>query len=190
MRQHFIRFLFFAVLLSGALTSTAQVGRKEEKAPYTIIKTVDMPGMKKEKVYKTGVKWVNKLDDTKMLRYNESMYIYEAKSRLPYENDIVLEDIFLSPDAALRTKGWIYYTIRITAEDEKLTVEFTDFKHEAFISRYGKISFGLIMKSEKVPLGKCYENAEWCNAVWKDMKKKCVRHVTKVWMETKEKLEK
>lgn len=184
-----MRYSLLLLLIIYSSVFFGQVGKKTETEPFIITKTVSLPGMKKEKVFKTAEKWLKKLDEVQLDRFNEEKGVYEAKSRLPYENDVILENVFLSPDAALRTRGFIYFTIRTIAEDEKLTVEFTEFNHEAFISRYGKINFGLIMKCEKVPLNKCYENTLWCNAVWENMKQKIITHVTKLWMTTKDKID-
>ncbi|MBK8806622.1 MAG: DUF4468 domain-containing protein [Bacteroidales bacterium] len=182
MQKTGIHIILFAIL---SLPMIAQVGKKNEKEPYIITKTVDMPGLSKDKVYKAGVRWLKKLEDTQLERFNEAEGIYEAKSRLLYENDVRLENILLSKDAALRTKGYIYYTVRITAKEGKLIIDFTNFDHDAFISRYGKISFGLIVKSEKVPLDTCFEHTLWCNAVWENMKSKILKHITAIWMNSK-----
>jgi flagellar biosynthesis GTPase FlhF len=51
---------------------------------------------------------------------------------------------------------------------------YTNFIHEAIYSEYGSTTYGRIMDYEKVPPGLCMEVEEWCNAVWLDMKQRCV----------------
>lgn len=158
--------------------------------PFSIVKTFEKNGASKEKMFKKIVKWINALDrDVRVIRFNENECMAEAEGVLSYVNSIVIENIFLSPNAALRTKGTITFAIKMFAEDGRITVEFTNFTHEAYANRYGKISFGTILTNDKVPLDKCYENTQWCNAVWDDMKSKVRRHVAELWSVAEKKMD-
>jgi len=141
-------------------------------APFSIVKEIEVKDADKDKIYKKAKNWLKNEDGVTLTRWNDDQCLVEASSAIPYQNDVVLEDILLSPNAALRTKGVINYTIRVSAADGKCKIEFTDFNHEAAYNHYGKISFGQILANDKVPLGKCFENTAWCNAVWDDMKSK------------------
>jgi hypothetical protein len=67
------------------------------------------------------------------------------------------------------------YIIKVSILEGKIRIEFTNFVHEAAYSRYGQISFGQILTNDKAPLGKCFEDTKWCNAVWNDMKAKIAK---------------
>mgnify|MGYP001806602678 CR=1 FL=1 len=176
--------LMCAMMLLRAMGSFAQRG-----ASFTISKEIVIKDADKEKAFKKGKNWIKGLDNVTISRWNDDQCVLEATSSLPYENDVVLEDVLLSPNAALRTKGVINFTIKLSSESGKCKVEFTDFNHEAAYNRYGKISFGLILTNEKVPLDKCFENTAWCNAVWEDMKTKIRRHCLQIMEEAKRKFD-
>ena len=140
--------------------------------PLTRVKEILVPGVSKEKLYKKAKSWLNGEDDVKLDRWNDDALKLEATRTMHYENSLVLENIVLSPNAAKRTKGKMTYVIKISVSDGKVRIEFTTFNHEAEYNRYGQISFGTILTNDKAPLGKCFEDTKWCNAVWNDMKSK------------------
>lgn len=174
------------LILSLALNISAQDRRNN---PLIIKKEQSLKGLKKDKIFTKAKKWLKKDDENiKILRYSEERGVIEAQGIMGYVNNVKLENVFLSPDAALRTKGTIKFLIRVTCEDEKLIIEFTDFVHDAYESRYGKISFGTIVQNDKVPLGKCYEHTKWCNAVWDDMRSKVRQNSARIWLDAKDKI--
>lgn len=150
--------------------------------PYSIKKERAAPENQK-KIYNKIQKWMKNTKGIQLVRFNQDEFKLEAEGVLLYENEVILENIFLSRDANLRTKGTIKFKITVECLDGKYKVDFTDFVHEAFYNRYGKISFGGLLMNDNVPLKKCYENTEWCNAVWKDMKDKSRKHVTGLWID-------
>ena len=156
----------------GIFLSLMQSILAQRGMPMIRVKEISVPGANKEKLFRKAKNWLSGEDDVNIDRWNENDYKLEATKTMPYENSLVLENIVLSPNAALRTKGKITYLIRITVLDGKVKIEFTNFVHEAFYNRYGQISFGMILTNEKPPLGKCFEDTKWCNAVWNDMKVK------------------
>lgn len=159
--------LLLLVVISVFGTVSAQRGM-----PMTRVKEIVVPGANKEKLFRKAKSWLNGEDEVVINKWNEIDYKLEATRKMQYENSLVLENIVLSPNAALRTKGVMTYLIKVTATDGKVRIEFTQFTHEAFYNRYGQISFGMILTNEKPPLGKCFEDTKWCNAVWNDMKAK------------------
>jgi len=138
----------------------------------TRVKEISVPGESREKLFRRAKSWLNGEDDVKLERWTDVDFKLEATKTMQYENSLVLENIVLSPNAALRTKGKMTYLIKVTVFDGKVRIEFTNFVHEAFYNRYGQISFGMILANDKAPLGKCFEDTKWCNAVWNDMKVK------------------
>lgn len=187
MNGKIVKLLLVICVLSLVCVTQLQAQRG---AAFTIVKTFEKQGATKEKMFKKIVKWINALDrDVKVIRFNEDQCMAEAEGVLSYVNTIVLENVFLSPNAALRTKGTITFSIKMMAEDGVITVEFTDFVHDAYANRYGKISFGKLLTNDKVPLDKCYENTQWCNAVWDDMKSKVRRHVMELWSVAEKKMD-
>jgi hypothetical protein len=162
--------IIIAFLVLGVLKTEAQRG-----LPLTRVKEIAAPGVSKEKLYRKAKSWLNSEDDVKLDRWNDNDFKMEATRTMIYENSLVLENIVLSPNAALRTKGKMNYVIKVTILEGKVRIEFTNFVHEAAYSRYGQISFGQILTNDKAPLGKCFEDTKWCNAVWNDMKSKIAK---------------
>jgi len=186
MKKSILYILLFTFIISVFHTKAQDT----RNTPLVISKEETLKGMKKEKIFSKAKRWLKSDDENIIiLRFSEERGVIEAQSIMPYVNNVSIEDVFLSPDAALRTKGTIKFLIRVTCEDEKILVEFTDFVHEAYESRYGKISFGTIVKNDKVPLGKCFEHTTWCNAVWEDMRVKIRKQAAKMWLEAKEVLD-
>lgn len=173
---------FFAIFISFLSPSQAQKSYEKRHQKYSVNKDKSVP-LSQKKIYNKAMKWLKNTNGVKLVRFNESEFKIEGEGLMKYENDVILENIFLSKDANLRTKGTISYKIIFTCEEGKYKVEFTDFTHEAFYNRYGKISIGELLMNENVPLKKCFENTKWCNAVWKDMKAKARRHVTEKWID-------
>jgi hypothetical protein len=163
-----ILFLCFFVLT--ILKVEAQRGM-----PMTRVKEIVVSGESKEKLFRKAKSWLNGEDNVKLDRWNDIDFKLEATRTMDYENSLVLENIVLSPNAALRTKGKMTYLIKVSVFDGKIKIEFTNFTHEAAYNRYGQISLGTILTNDKAPLGKCFEDTKWCNAVWTDMKAKIAK---------------
>lgn len=173
-------FLLFIVLPISVFSQTYS----ERHAPFAIVKEKQVDETSQNKNFKKLMKFLEKYDNITILKYNESEFKIVAEGVTPYSNDVVLENVFLSKDANLRTKGTITFQIQAEIKkDGKIEVVFTDFVHEAFYSRYGEISFGMILSNEKVPLNKCYEHTLWCNAVWDEIKTKMRRHSAQIWLD-------
>ncbi len=162
----------FLLVLVTVLFFDGNVAMAQRGMLYSQVKEISVPGKSQEKLYKKAKSWLEGTDDVKITRWNDDSYMIEATRTMPYENSLVLENIVLSPNAALRTKGKMTYTIKIVIFEGKVKIECTNFTHEAAYNRYGQISFGQILTNEKAPLGKCFEDTKWCNAVWGDMKTK------------------
>lgn len=178
--------LIFTVVLFLLAMNVAVAQRG---TPFFVTKELKVEGISKDKLYKKSKKFLEGLENVTLTRWNDDQKVVEASSSINYSNDVVLEDIFLSPNAALRTKGVINFVIRITSMDGLCRIEFVDFTHEAFYNRYGKISMGLILNNDKAPLDRCFENTAWCNAVWDDMKSKTRRHCLQLIEEAKKKID-
>lgn len=175
-----ILFTILTLLLSQTLFAQKSYNKRYQN--YSVKKERSVP-LSQKKLYSKAQKWLKSTPGVQMVRFNESEFKIEGEGVFVYENDVVLENIFLSKDANLRTKGTVKFKIIFTLEEAKYSVEFIDFDHEAYYNRYGKISFGRLLMNEKVPLKKCFENTDWCNAVWKDMKNKSRKHVTGLWID-------
>ena len=176
--------LICSIFILGCNEIMAQRG-----LPFTRVKEISVPGVSKEKLFKKAKSWLNSEDDTKIDKWNETEFKLEATRIIPYENSLVLENIVLSPNAALRTRGKITYVIKVTATDGKVKIEFVTFVHEAFYSRYGQISFGMMLTNDKPPLGKCFEDTKWCIAVWNDMKAKIAKDCTTLEQDAQKKID-
>jgi len=176
--------LTFCLLVLTMFNVEAQRGM-----PMTRVKEILVPGVSQEKLYKRAKSWLKGEDDVTLDRWNDDDFKMEGTRTMPYENSLVLENIVLSPNAALRTKGKMTYLIKIYAYDGKVKIEFTTFSHQAEYNRYGQISFGTILTNDKAPLGKCFEDTKWCNAVWNDMKVKIAKDCAILEANAKKKLD-
>ncbi len=181
MSRKVLLFILSIVLLSSS-GLLAQKSFEKRYQNFSVNKEKSI-ALTQKKIYNKAEKWLKSTDGVQLVRFNESEFILEGEGVMKYENDVILENVFLSKDANLRTNGTIKYKIIFTCLEGKYTVEFTDFVHEAYYNRYGKISFETLLMHDKVPLKKCYENTEWCNAVWQDMKDKSRRHTAGLWIE-------
>lgn len=186
LRTVLIFFISIGLLCGGKLGAQKSYEKRYQNFSVNKEKSV---GLNQKKIYNKAEKWIKTTEGVQMVRFNASEFILEAEGVMKYENDVILENVFLSKDANLRTNGTIKFKIIITCFDGKYTVEFTDFSHEAYYNRYGKISFETILMHDKVPLQKCYENTEWCNAVWQDMKDKSRRHTAGLWLNMQKSIE-
>lgn len=172
------------------INSSFGQGYSERNTSLTITKEKKIDGKSQKKLYKVTMKFINSREDLKIIKYNDSKFMMVAEGYLPYQNEVVLENVFLSKDANLRTKGKIKFTLDIEIKETgEIKLYFSKFIHEAFLSRYGEISFGEILTNEKVPLNKCFEHTIWCNEVWTEMKTKIRRHSAKVWLDLQKELE-
>jgi len=177
------------ILLFVTINSYSQ-GYSERNAPLTVSKEKKIEGKSQKKIYKTILKFIDNRDDINIVKYNDSKFMIVAEGVMPYHNEVVLENVFLSKDANLRTKGVIKFTIDIAVKETgEVTFNYSKFRHEAFYSRYGEISFGEILTNEKVPLNKCFEHTQWCNEVWAEMKTKIRRQSAKVWLDLQKEFE-
>ncbi len=174
--------LFFPVLLLSTCWLSAQKSFEKRYQNFSVNKEKSV-ALAQKKIFVRAGKWVRDAPGVTLLRFNEDEYKIEAEGVMDYKNDVILENVFLSKDANLRTNGTIKFKILITCYEGKYTAEYTDFSHEAYYNRYGKISFETLLMNDKVPLQKCYENTEWCNAVWADMKDKARRHSAEIWID-------
>ena len=187
MLRSVLLFLISVAVLSAG-TVSAQKSYEKRYQNFSVNKEKSV-ALAQKKIFVRCGKWVRDAPGITLLRFNEDEYIIEAEGVMKYENDVILENVFLSKDANLRTNGTIKFKIIITCYEGKYTVEYTDFFHEAYYNRYGKISFEELLMHDKVPLKKCFENTEWCNAVWQDMKDKARRHTAGLWIELQKSIE-
>lgn len=140
---------------------------------FRIVDTIRVKNISKSKLFKFAEDWFAKeKPQLKLVRKNEEQYILEGKGYLLYYNHVSMEDVLLSPRAAERTNGTIVYFVRVSIQDSIVVAEFSEFTHDAYFNEYGKLSFGVLFDYETAPPGKCMENKQWCNMVWKEMKDK------------------
>lgn len=139
---------------------------------FKIVDTIPIKNVSKNKLYKGALDWIQKEKAMKLIRSNPEEYVVEGKGFLLYYNHVNMEDIFLSPRAGERTNGTIVYAVRVSVLDSIVVAEYFNFVHDAYFSEFGKISFGTLYSYDNVPPGRCMENKIWCNAVWKEMKKR------------------
>jgi hypothetical protein len=172
--------IFLAVLT--AMQVSGQKGFEMRNQDYSVSKDKAVSASQR-KLFAQAQKWLTRTENIKLVRFNATEGILEGEGLFRYENNVILENVFLSKDANLRTRGNIKYKIVIKCEEGRYSVEFTEFDHEAFYNRYGKISFERLLVNDRVPLNKCFEHTDWCNSVWQDMKEKSLRHVTGLWIE-------
>lgn len=144
---------------------------------FKIVDTIPIKNVNKKKLYNAALDWMQKEKAMKLLRSNPDEYVVEGKGFVLYYNHVNLEDVFLSPRAAERTNGTIVYQVRVSILDSIVIAEYTEFIHDAYFNENGKISFGMLYSYENVPPGKCMENKQWCNMVWKEMKTRSIADV-------------
>jgi len=181
--------MFKSIIILCFFVLTISKVEAQRGMPMTRVKEINAPGVSKEKLYRRAKSWLNGEDDVKLDRWNDDDYKMEATRTMSYENSLVLENIVLSPNAALRTKGKMTYLIKVFVLEGKVRIEFTNFTHEAAYNRYGQISFGTILTNDKAPLGKCFEDTKWCNAVWNDMKTKIAKDCEMLEADAKKKID-
>jgi len=162
------------ILFSMLVVFAYNNGFAQRGLPVSYTKEITVAGKDKDKLYKRAKSWLNSEDIVTITKWNDAEGKIEATATMPYKNDVVVEEIQISPNAALRTKGKITFAIKVTVTNNKVIIEFTNFVHQAEQSRFGQVSFGQVITNDKPPLGKCFEDAKWCNAVWLDMKAKIV----------------
>lgn len=145
--------------------------RAVSQSSFVVYDTIPIKhGTNKMKLYRNVDKWFEKEKGQKLIAKNRKELKFQGKGYFPYVNYVQIPDVYLSSHAAEKTKGSIVFSISVSIQDSILVTKFYNFIHEARFSEYGSTSYGLLMKYEKIPSGKCMEMEEWCNAVWADMK--------------------
>jgi hypothetical protein len=168
------KIVIFISLFVGLCSYTVMAGNLDI---FKITDTVPIKNVNKNKLLKAAMEWMQKEKDMKLLRSNPEEFVVEGKGFLLYYNHVVMEDVFLSPRAGERTNGTIVYAVKVQILDSIVTVEYSNFVHDAYFSEFGKISLGQLYTYDNVPPGKCMENKLWCNKVWKEMKTRSVADV-------------
>ncbi|MEA3445711.1 MAG: hypothetical protein U9R19_13410 [Bacteroidota bacterium] len=161
-KHAFYILVFFIVVIAGEQL----YGQK----PFSIyIERFKLPGSK-ELVMEKAYKWIQRDPEFEIIETDSNRGILRAKAKFNYKNEVVLEEIFLSPRINEKTSGIVKYLIIVTVSDTSYTIEFANFQH---VSTYDaeQYSFGIIPKRYEDFYRLCNENHEWCKLVWMDITK-------------------
>ena len=169
-----IRIIVIVSVFFGIYSFNAVAGNLDL---FKVVDTIPIKNVNKNKLFKAACDWMQKEKAMKLLRSNPEEFIVEGKGFLLYYNHVNIGDVFLSPRAGERTNGTIVYAIKVTILDSIVVAEYSVFTHDAYFNEFGKISLGTLYNYENVPPGKCSENKQWCNAVWKEMKTRAIADV-------------
>lgn len=140
------------------------------KEPYSIlIERIKKPGSKTivmEKAYR----WMQDDPEFSNIIANTQNGMFKASAKFEYPNEVVLEEVFLTPRMGEKTSGQVNYEIIVTVTDTGYCIEFTHFTHVSSFNDK-EFSFGLIPKYPESFYNQCKENPEWCKLVWMDITK-------------------
>jgi hypothetical protein len=130
------------------------------------IKEIDNQDIVIEKAFH----WIKDDPDLHLYSHDRQMGKLIAKGKFDYTNEVVLEEVFLTPRIGERTSGVVNYEVIVTVKDTGYSIEFTNFTH---ISNYKEkdYSFGIIPKYADNFFNQCSEDPEWCKLVWMDLTK-------------------
>jgi len=183
-----LRLNIYIVFFSSFLLFSNSLAFAQKGVPLSISKDFTVPELSREKINKKIQKFIKNLENSVIVNEDEKTGTYELRCAMPYINDVVLEQEIMNINAALRTKGEVYFKLKITVKEGGYKITCSNFYHKAFKSRYGEISFGQILTSEKPPIDNCFENVKWCNAVWNNIKEKINKHCIKLFQSSKDEI--
>lgn len=145
---------------------TVSIGQE----PYSIlIECIKKPGSKKI-VFDKAYSWMQSDPDFTIEEKDFDKDRLKAQAKFDYPNNVILEDVSISPGIGEKTSGHVNYDVLITVTDTSYSIEFTNFKH---FSTYDakQFSFGVIPKNPESFSNQCNEDPEWCKLVWMDITK-------------------